>query len=42
MRDRVVHSFDEVDFDVVWKVIKVHAPSLVSALDSIKAQESKT
>jgi uncharacterized protein with HEPN domain len=41
MRDRVVHSFDEVDLDLVWKVIKVHVPSLISDLDRIKAQESK-
>ena len=41
MRDRVVHSFDEVDLDLVWKVIKVHVPSLISDLDRIKALESK-
>jgi uncharacterized protein with HEPN domain len=32
---------DEVDLDLVWKVIKVHVPSLISDLDRIKAQESK-
>ncbi len=42
MRDRVVHSFDEVDFDLVWDVIKVHAPSLIMVLDDLKAQESNT
>jgi uncharacterized protein with HEPN domain len=42
MRDRVVHSFDEVDSDLVWIVINVHAPGLITAVDDIKAQESKT
>jgi uncharacterized protein with HEPN domain len=42
MRDRVVHSFDEVDFDLVWDVIKVHAPSLIKDLDDMKAREPNT
>jgi uncharacterized protein with HEPN domain len=42
MRDRVVHSFDEVSLGLAWDVAKVHAPELVEILDSIKAQESNT
>jgi uncharacterized protein with HEPN domain len=42
MRDRVVHSFDEVDVGVVWNVTTLHAPSLVVTIDSIKALELNT
>ena len=40
MRDRVVHSFDEVDLGLVWSVCQVHVPELIEALERISAQES--
>jgi uncharacterized protein with HEPN domain len=40
MRDRVAHSFDAIRFDIVWDVVKVHAPTLLSDLDQIIAQET--
>ncbi len=40
MRDRVVHSFDEVDLGVAWSVCQIHAPSLIGALAHIGTEES--
>jgi uncharacterized protein with HEPN domain len=42
MRDRVVHSFDEVDLGIVWNVSQVHAPSLITTLVQIEDQGSNT
>jgi uncharacterized protein with HEPN domain len=40
MRDRIVHSFDAIDFDIVWGVARTIAPGLLVDLDQIIAQES--
>jgi uncharacterized protein with HEPN domain len=40
MRDRLVHSFDLIDFDIVWNVAQIIAPGLLGSLDRIIAQES--
>jgi uncharacterized protein with HEPN domain len=42
LRDRVVHSFDEVDLGLAWSVAQTHAPALVLALDGIAARELST
>src|SRR5262249_10417432 len=42
MRDRVVHSFDEVDLELVWDVAQVHAPRLILDLGQIAAREPET
>jgi uncharacterized protein with HEPN domain len=40
MRDRIVHSFDEIDFDLAWNVARSVAPGLLADLDRSIAQES--
>ena len=40
IRDRVVHSFDEVDLGMVWSVCQLHARSLIEALDRINVERS--
>jgi uncharacterized protein with HEPN domain len=42
MRDRVVHSFDEVDLRLVWNVVEVHVPRLLVDLAAIEAREQET
>jgi uncharacterized protein with HEPN domain len=32
MRNRLVHEYDDVDFDIVWDVVQNEIPSLVTAL----------
>jgi len=41
MRDRVVHSFDEVDLRLIWDVAQSHAPQLILDLGQIEAQEKE-
>lgn len=42
MRDRVVHSFDEVDLALVWEVVQVHAPRLIADLCRTEVREQET
>jgi uncharacterized protein with HEPN domain len=42
MRDRVVHTFDEVDLRLVWDVAQVHAPRLILDLVQVETQEHAT
>jgi uncharacterized protein with HEPN domain len=39
MRNRVAHSFSALRFDIVWQVVRVHAPVLLADLDRIIARE---
>jgi uncharacterized protein with HEPN domain len=32
MRNRIVHGYDEVDFDILWDVVELHLPPLVVEL----------
>jgi uncharacterized protein with HEPN domain len=32
MRNRVVHGYDEVDFDILWDVVDLHLPPLIAEL----------
>ena len=35
MRNRLVHGYYEIDFDIVWKTVSEDLPSLVSASESL-------
>jgi uncharacterized protein with HEPN domain len=39
MRDRLVHGYFAVDYDIVWDVASKHAPALLIDIDRILAQE---
>lgn len=39
MRNRLIHGYDGVDYDVVWDVLHNHAPDLDSRLPGIIAEE---
>ena len=34
MRNRLVHGYDEIDFDIVWKVATEEAPALIVVLEA--------
>jgi uncharacterized protein with HEPN domain len=34
MRNRLVHEYDSVDFDIVWDVVQNEIPSLITVLKS--------
>ncbi len=33
MRNRLIHGYDAVDLDVVWRVVRDDLPSLIRALE---------
>lgn len=35
MRNRVVHGYDEVDFDILWDVVELHLPPLINELGPV-------
>lgn len=35
MRNRLIHGYDEVDFDFLWNVVRNDLPSLIKQLDKI-------
>jgi len=35
LRNRLIHGYDEVDFDVVWAIIQSDLPPLIRALEAI-------
>jgi uncharacterized protein with HEPN domain len=39
LRNRLVHGYDEVDFDILWDIIQLDLPPLIAALSSILGKE---
>ena len=39
MRDRLVHGYDDVDLDLVWKTINDDLPTLIERLDKLAPHE---
>ncbi len=35
LRNRLIHGYDSVDFDILWKVLSEELPILVAALEKI-------
>jgi len=35
LRNRLIHGYDRVDFDLLWKILQEDMPSLVAELDAI-------
>jgi uncharacterized protein with HEPN domain len=35
LRNRLIHGYDEVDFDILWEIIQSDLPRLVSRLEEI-------
>ena len=35
LRNRLVHGYDEVDFDILWDIIQLDLPPLITALTTI-------
>lgn len=41
MRDRLIHDYIGVDYDLVWSVVTVNVPNLLTQLEIIFEQEQK-
>ncbi len=39
LRNRIVHDYDDVDMDTVWRVIDTELPSLVATLEALNPPE---
>ncbi|MBI4718451.1 MAG: DUF86 domain-containing protein [Planctomycetes bacterium] len=42
MRNRLIHAYDEVDFDIVWTVVQTEMPSLSEALRAAISQSESS
>ena len=40
-RNRVIHGYDTVDFDRVWKIVQDELPPLIANLERIRAAEGQ-
>jgi uncharacterized protein with HEPN domain len=34
-RDRIIHGYDRVDYDIVWRIVTVEFPLLIAALERV-------
>ncbi|MGB8352609.1 MAG: DUF86 domain-containing protein [Chthoniobacteraceae bacterium] len=41
MRNRLIHGYDAVDYDIVWDVLANHAPALVEKIPAIIENEAQ-
>ena len=39
MRNRLIHAYDAVDNDIVWKVLRIELPSLIKEIERALAEE---
>lgn len=35
LRNRLIHGYDSVDFDILWQILKQDLPPLITALEQI-------
>ena len=40
-RNRLIHAYDDIDFDTVWDIVQNELPPLIEQLESIIAEEGK-
>ncbi len=40
LRNRLIHGYDTVDFDIVWQIVKQDLPGLIESLKKILGEES--
>ena len=41
LRNRLIHGYDEVDFDILWTIVTNDLPPLIESLNKILAEEMK-
>jgi uncharacterized protein with HEPN domain len=41
LRNRLIHGYDEVDFDILWEIVTVDLPPLIDELEKIAAAENR-
>ena len=41
MRHRLVHGYDQIDFDILWRILSVELPGILEQLEAILAENHK-
>ncbi len=39
LRNRLIHGYDSVDFDILWQIVTKDLPSLIAQLEAITSSE---
>jgi uncharacterized protein with HEPN domain len=42
LRNRLIHGYDSIDFDILWQVLTQDLPSLISTLEDIVSDEAQS
>jgi uncharacterized protein with HEPN domain len=40
LRNRLIHGYDDVDFDILWQVLHGDLPALIHGLEAIAGTEA--
>jgi uncharacterized protein with HEPN domain len=40
LRNRLIHGYDEVDFDILWQIVRTDLPPLIDKLDKILTKQN--
>ena len=40
LRNRLIHGYDEVDFDILWDIVRIDFPNLILELRNVLGQDS--
>jgi uncharacterized protein with HEPN domain len=41
LRNRLIHGYDAVDFDILWQIVTGDLPDLISSLEKILSSEER-
>lgn len=39
LRDRLIHAYDDIDFDRVWSVATIDVPQLLATLEPLSSED---
>ena len=39
LRNRLIHGYDEVDFDILWQIVGHDLPNLIKALEAVPSSD---
>jgi uncharacterized protein with HEPN domain len=35
LRNRIVHNYDDIDYEIVWNIVKIELPKLIQQIEAI-------
>lgn len=41
LRNRLIHGYDAVDFDILWQIVEIDLPELIEALENERVGEAE-